>query len=99
MKIPISPEDDLNMAAMVIRDLVPIAGLSATDAEVEARSALVEQALRVAADGIQPHDRAQWYEVTLLDDRKVGRWGRSAAEVVISCAMWWGVCVVEVVTP
>lgn len=84
--------DMLNAEAECIRAAVPIAGVTATNAEVVARDEYAQAALgRLLAR--DPRDRNQWYTCRLADGRIAGRWSYSWAEAVLYVAMWTGVAV------
>lgn len=83
--------DMLNAEAECIRAAVPIAGATATDAEVVARDEHARAALgSLLTSHGEPH---QWYTCRLADGRIAGRWSDSWAEAVLYVAMWTGVAV------
>lgn len=83
--------DMLNAEAKCIRAAVPIAGATATEAEVVARDEHARAALgsMLTSQG-EPH---QWYTCRLADGRIAGRWSDSWVEAVLYVAMWTGVAV------
>lgn len=84
--------DMLNAEAECIREAVPIAGVTATNAEVVARDEHARSALGTLLNP-DHGDRHHWYTCRLADGRIAGRWSDSWAEAVLYVAMWTGVAV------
>lgn len=80
-----------------IRELHPIAGTTATDAECAARSEALDAAL--AELGETGGDR-HWWTAPTATGSAIGCWAHSAAEAVIRLSTWWGAqqgdCILDV---
>jgi hypothetical protein len=98
--------EGLSQRGFAIATAHPIAGASATEAEVVARNAAVLQvldSLRIPAPTRRHPNRATgakdpgntWYTVVLEDDTVAGHWADSMEEAVIECAMWHEQIVVQ----
>lgn len=98
--------EGLSQRGLAIAAARPIAGVSATEAEVAGRNAAVLQvldSLRIPAPTRRHPDRARgakdpsnvWYTVLLEDGTVAGHWADSMEEAVIECALWHGQHVVQ----
>lgn len=91
---------DLVKIGRSIAERVPIAGATATEAEVAARGQLVREslvALGLPTETLDHPARASgasssrhtWHTIVLDNGRVVGQWADSLEEAVIGCSVWW----------
>lgn len=85
-------------AAEGIRDAVPIAGVTATDAECRDRNEMVAEWLGefgiitsvTDSRGNTVQGRHVWHSVLFEDGTVAGKWCDNEDEAALDCMVWWG---------